>query len=106
MVKKTVEMAAATAVQAAISATLVMRDRPDQRALLPKIAIPLWYIGGEEDDSIPLSSLKEQWALTPHAYFETLPKVGHMSMLEDISSCQDMLQRFIRTCYPKAIEGN
>jgi pimeloyl-ACP methyl ester carboxylesterase len=59
-----------------------MAERPDRRALLPKIIVPTLVVAGEDDQITSLRDAKMMAEALPEGRMLSLPGVGHMPMAE------------------------
>jgi 3-oxoadipate enol-lactonase len=59
-----------------------MRDRPDSRDLLPRIAIPTLILTGEADVITPPAEGESMAGAIPGARFVLVPGAGHMAPME------------------------
>ncbi len=79
----------------AVAALGAMRERPDSTPTLGKIAVPTLVVGGEED---AISSPEVMGAMAekiPDARHVTLPRVGHLSNLEDTDGFNGAVGRLL-----------
>ena len=60
-----------------------LRTRPDSTPLLPSISCPTLVIHGDEDAIIPVAEAEAMQRAIPGASLAVLPRVGHLSNLED-----------------------
>jgi 3-oxoadipate enol-lactonase len=54
----------------------------DERANLPRIAVPVLCLAGEKDPNAPAAVMERMAAKIPHARYICLPGVGHLPNLE------------------------
>jgi pimeloyl-ACP methyl ester carboxylesterase len=77
--------------------TEAMMNRPDRRALLKAIGLPVLFIIGEEDNAIMPASVLEQTHLPDISYIHILKNVGHMGMMEAPEPFNKALINYIET---------
>lgn len=78
-----------------IGALKGMAERPDRRALLPKISVPALVVAGEEDQITSLSDATAMANALPKGHILPLPGVGHMPMVEAVAELSQGLQSLI-----------
>lgn len=66
----------------AIQALQGMRDRPDQRPLLPRLRVPTLILVGEEDPVTPPRLSEAMAAAIPQAELHVLSKAAHLTPVE------------------------
>jgi len=66
-----------------VSALVALKGRPDSAPGLGQIACPALVITGDEDAIIPVSEAEVMTRGIPNASIVVLPKIGHLSNLED-----------------------
>lgn len=69
-------------VESLTSALAALRDRPDRRAVLPRIHCPTLVVVGAQDTVTPPSESQAMAAAIPGARLVELPQAGHLSNLE------------------------
>ncbi len=87
-----------------LQVTIALRDRPDQTELLKKLSIPVLFIIGREDVSIPLSSYSEQIFYPQDADIHILNDTGHVGMLERPKETLRMVLNFVKRCWKEEVE--
>lgn len=75
-----------------------MMERPSRVAALKEAAIPVQFIVGEKDSTIPWESVADQTALPNVSFIERYPATGHMGMIEQPEKLAADLQKFINYC--------
>lgn len=75
-------MAMAVTDQSACTYYAAMRDRADRTAMLRSIRVPVLYVLGTEDQSVPLAAGLQQSTLPACCMVEVLPNVAHTAMNE------------------------
>jgi pimeloyl-ACP methyl ester carboxylesterase len=78
VVARTRQLMEAQGAEGGIGATLAMRDRPDARALLPGVSVPLLGIAGEADVITPPRVVETLTWNVPSGRFVALPQAGHL----------------------------
>ena len=84
-----------------LNALAAMRDRPDRSDVLSGIACPVLFILGEKDQVIPREIDHLQTTLPQTAVVHTLPKAGHMGMLEAQNATRKFCLEFVEYCRQK-----
>jgi pimeloyl-ACP methyl ester carboxylesterase len=74
-------------------ALAAMRDREDQSAHLPSIAVPTAIIVGADDQITPPKLSEAMQQAIPHSTLSVIPRAGHMSPVE----APDEVNRALRT---------
>jgi pimeloyl-ACP methyl ester carboxylesterase len=77
-----------------------MIGRPDRTEVLKKINIPVLFIIGEQDSSIPMLSSLQQTHLPALAHIHILGDAGHMGMLEEEQASNAILENFLSFLRP------
>jgi pimeloyl-ACP methyl ester carboxylesterase len=71
--------------------------RPDSRASVAAIEVPVLVVSGERDQICPPELQQELVALCPRATLETVPGAGHMTPLEEPDQVVAVLRRWLTT---------
>jgi 3-oxoadipate enol-lactonase len=79
-----------------IGALGALRDRPDSRALLPGISVPVLVIVGREDVLTPPADARAMAGAIPGARVVEVPGAGHLSPLENPRAVNAALRGFLR----------
>jgi pimeloyl-ACP methyl ester carboxylesterase len=90
-VRHLVEFNGVDGIAAALSA---LKNRPDSTPQLSSIACPTWILAGEEDVLIPRADQDAMQRAVPGSRLVVLPRVGHLSNLEDPRAFHDALCAF------------
>ena len=77
------------------SSLLALAARTDTTLALTAIHVPTLVIVGEEDKLTPLSDSQKMMAQIPDATLEIIPKVGHLSNLENPDEFNLILKKFL-----------
>ena len=72
-----------------------MMQRPDRTDVLRKTTMPVLFVMGENDNAVPLKDGLEQCHLPEKSYIHILRKSGHMGMLEEYCSVNQILREFL-----------
>jgi len=80
---------------ALVSYYKAMMQRPDRRALLKTLEIPVLFIAGKHDNVIPVNGILEQCHLPEISYFHILTKSGHMGMWEEAEKTNIILNDYL-----------
>jgi pimeloyl-ACP methyl ester carboxylesterase len=89
------EMASAVRPRSLRNLLFVMAEA-DQRAILPRIAVPTLLIWGEDDARSPLSVAREFEQAIPDAQLVVIPDCGHVSNLEQPGRFNHAVREFCR----------
>lgn len=98
-------IALATAVMAAVDPR-TYRDalhalvRFDQRAMLPRIAVPVLALAGEHDGNAAPAVMERMAARIPGAEYHCLPGVGHLACLEKPALFNAAMLDFLHRHFP------
>jgi pimeloyl-ACP methyl ester carboxylesterase len=94
--KQLISKAQETVSDKAIIDTLVaMRDRKDKSAVLENIQVPVLFIIGKLDATIPLEISLQQSYLAPVSQVIIRDHVAHMSIFEDTSYTVQVMNEFV-----------
>ena len=74
---------------------LALRDRADQTEVLKALNVPVLYIIGREDQSVPLSTYEEQIFYPKNASIHILDDTAHVGMLERPKESLQMISEFL-----------
>ncbi|MDB5256252.1 MAG: yfbB [Chitinophagaceae bacterium] len=84
--------------EGAVAATIAMKERVDRTAVLKESKVPVLFIAGKKDTSIPLEKSMEQFHLPAKSLVYFLDNVGHMGMVEEKEECLTVVKAFIDLC--------
>lgn len=98
-IEKLTEIAANTSQVTLVEVTKAMQTRSDHTSLLRKLNIPVLFIVGKHDGSVPLTDSMLQCHLPKHAIIQVLDDCGHMGMFEQSEKIQCQLHSFVNCCY-------
>ncbi|OBI80781.1 alpha/beta fold hydrolase [Mycobacterium sp. 1245805.9] len=73
----------------------VVPDRPDQHALLARVAAPVLVVAGAEDATFPVAETRAMADSIPGASFTVLDGVAHLAALEDPARVNRLLDEFL-----------
>jgi pimeloyl-ACP methyl ester carboxylesterase len=88
------ETASALTIEHALAA---MRDRDDQTAFLPSIAVPTLIVVGQEDAITPPKMAEAMNQQIPRSNLVIIPDAGHMSPMEKPQEVTRAMQDFLST---------
>jgi len=71
-----------------------MRERPDQTATLPRIAVPTLVMVGEEDAISTPAEARRMAEAIPGSTFVTIPAAAHLTPMERPGAVADALADF------------
>jgi len=92
------QQARLTSKEGAVAATLAMKDRPDRTAVLKESKVPVLFIAGKKDTSVPLEKSMDQFYFPAKSLVYVLDNVGHMGMVEEKEECFTVVKAFIALC--------
>ena len=98
VVAKHIETASLFPPEALIAGMQAIRDRPDRRAVLKALKVPVMFIIGEKDKSISPADAKSQIMMPKFFSSSILDNVAHMGMVEEAEHCLAFLERFLLKC--------
>ncbi|MCP4521747.1 MAG: alpha/beta hydrolase [Cytophagales bacterium] len=81
-IQEVIQMGNEVSTHTAMTVTCAMRDRPSYEKVLKKLVVPVLYVVGKEDTSVPYETSLAQIDIPQKAIIYTLEGVGHMGMLE------------------------
>lgn len=73
----------------------VVPARPDQRALLSRVATPVLVVAGAEDATFPLTETIAMAEAIPGAAIAVLEGVAHLAALENPSVVNSLIEQFV-----------
>ena len=97
---RALRMMAAQPVRGIVSALGALRDRPDNRDLLPGITVPTLVIVGREDGLTTPQDARAMAGAIPGARLVEVPRAGHLSPLENPRAVNAALREFLREVAP------
>jgi len=77
-----------------------MRERPDSRPLLSRLAVPLLAVVGEEDDLTPVACARAMAEAAPRGSLAVIPGAGHTPPVERPVATAEAMVGFLRTNLP------
>ncbi|MDB5272349.1 MAG: alpha/beta hydrolase [Chitinophagaceae bacterium] len=92
------QQARLTSKEGAVAATLAMKERPDRTDVLKEAKVPVLFIVGKKDTSIPIEKSIEQCHFPAKSMIYFVDNVGHMGMIEEREECLTVLKSFIDLC--------
>ena len=81
--------------RALVQYTKAMMQRPDRTAVLKSWPKPILMIIGEEDSAIPFQLSLQQSHLPSLCYIHIAKETGHMGMIEESTSCNEVILEFL-----------
>lgn len=85
----------ASSVAGVVAALGAMAERPDSTPLLPRIDVPALVVAGAEDPFAPPAEMSAMAEAIPGAELVVLPRVAHLSCMEDAAAFNAALTRFL-----------
>ena len=73
----------------------IMMNRKDSTDILKKLEVPVLFIIGEKDKSVPLQDILQQTLLVNNAFVTRLPNAAHMSFLEEPDKINKAIEDFL-----------
>jgi pimeloyl-ACP methyl ester carboxylesterase len=98
IIQKHIEYASQFPPEALIAGMGAIRDRPDRRAVLKALRVPVMFIIGEKDKSVSPADAKSQIMMPKFFSSSILDDVAHMGMVEEAEHCLAFLERFLLKC--------
>ena len=98
IIAKHIEYASQFPPEALIAGMGAIRDRPDRRAVLKALRVPVMFIIGEKDKSVSPADSKSQIMMPKFFSSSILDNVAHMGMVEESEHCLAFLERFLLKC--------
>jgi 3-oxoadipate enol-lactonase len=92
---RALRMMAAQSADGIVGALGALRDRPDSRALLPSITVPVLVIVGCEDSLTPPADARTMAGAIPKARVIEVPRAGHLSPFENPRAVNAALRAFL-----------
>lgn len=89
------EMLNANSVDGIANALAAMRDRVDNRPILPYIDVPTLVIHGDQDKIVPVREAIEVADKIRHAEMLVLPDAGHLVNMEQPQLWNEAVERFL-----------
>jgi pimeloyl-ACP methyl ester carboxylesterase len=84
--------------EAIIGAHEAMLKRPDNSAVLVNLEVPVLFIIGKQDTTVPYDISLQQIHLPAVADIHILPKVAHMGMFRAKEETQRIIKNFVGLC--------
>lgn len=94
-IRETIDQAASSSKKGVLATILAMRDRPDRSTLISQLAMPVLYIIGQQDNSIPYEKSMEQVQLLQQPHVHLVEDCGHMGMIEKPEETLEVVRRFL-----------
>jgi len=94
-IRETVEQGASSSLKGVLATILAMRDRHDRSTLLSQLTIPVLYIIGKHDSSVPYDKSLEQVKLLQHPDVHIIEDCGHMGMIEQPEETLGIVRGFL-----------
>ncbi len=101
-IEELIQIAASSSEIGVIETTKAMRDRPDRTEVLKKSNVPVLYVIGKRDTTIPFEKSLEQCHLPKHSIVHFMQEAGHMGMIENKPESIKILRNYLNFC----IEAN
>jgi pimeloyl-ACP methyl ester carboxylesterase len=98
-VKKSGEIALATAEKGIVCALKGMKIRPDRRKVLMESVVPVLIIAGKKDNYIPFGIYEQHFNLAPKTSVLILENSGHMGFIEEKEKSLEGVLKFLGKIY-------
>ena len=76
-----------------------MMNRLDRTAVLKNSNVPVLFIIGIDDVTVPINDSLQQSHMPNFSYIHTLENVGHMGMLEEQDKVNGFIVSFVNECF-------
>jgi pimeloyl-ACP methyl ester carboxylesterase len=93
-----IRIAASSSEHGVIETTKAMRDREDRTSVLKNSTVPVLFVAGKRDGTIPLEKSLEQCHLAKHSIVHFLSEAGHMGMIENKAEAIKILRNYTNFC--------
>ena len=80
-----------------------MIDRPDRTHILASTHVPVLFIGGVQDNAVPIADTLRQASLAPMTFLHLLEGVAHMGMWEAPAAAEKSLTDYLGYIYKRTI---
>lgn len=98
LVERLIQMGMQCKVEALIAYYEAMIKRPERKAVLQKITVPVLFQIGKDDTAVPMESVLPQVTLPSRSSIHIFEDTGHMGMWEVADECSLALQHFAEFC--------
>lgn len=93
-----VEIGLETPLETVLHVTKAMRDREDRSEMLAQLDMPVLYIIGKEDGSVPVELSMKQATLPKKSVVYIFEETGHMGMFERAGETLKAVDAFVNYC--------
>jgi pimeloyl-ACP methyl ester carboxylesterase len=97
-IEELISIASSSSEEGVIETTKAMRDRPDRTGVLKKTSLPVLFVVGKKDGSVPLEKSLEQCHLAKHSIVHFLSEAGHMGMIENKPETIKIIFNYMNFC--------
>ncbi len=98
-IEQFLRVASKTSRTAFVDTMKAMAQRPDRSNALKTLEIPVLFLVGKEDSSIPLEQSLKEIILPKESWVNIFEDVGHMGMLEEEEKTIKLLSKFTSYCF-------
>lgn len=98
LVERLRDKAAQTQASSVIEYSRAMRDRESSVEMIKNMKVPVMFIIGEEDGSVPLDKSLGQAVLPVNSHVLRLAETGHMGMFEKPEETNRFVEQFLKFC--------
>lgn len=97
-IEELIQVASSSSEAGVLETTKAMRDRPDRTHVLKQSSLPVLFVAGKKDGSVPLEKSLEQCHLPKHSIVHFLAETGHMGMIESKAETIKILLNYMNYC--------
>lgn len=98
IIKALIEKGMSNSTTGVANALEAMRTRKDTTEILKEVNVPVLFIVGEKDQTVPLKMSLQQLYLPNIADIHILNGVGHLGMVEVPAECKNIIGNFVNLC--------
>ena len=95
------KIAGEASAQAVIGYTLAMRDRKNQQEILKLFPRPILFLAGQQDNGIPVETIKLQSSYCQHPELHILAQSAHMGMYEQFEQSAEIVKHFTEVSHSR-----
>lgn len=98
-IEQVIEMGVKTSLHTTLEVTKAMRDRPSYEDVVQKLQVPILFVVGKEDRTVPYEISQQQFHLTQKSIIETLEDVGHMGIYENPTRVDSAIKKLLSSSF-------
>ncbi len=99
VIQKQIDTATAFTADATVNYLNAMMQRPERKNVLASATVPVLFILGEHDKTIPLALGLEQASLAAETHVHILKNSAHMGMLEEPDEFNTLVREFLERVF-------